>query len=85
MKRRKWFFCALVVLTLLSGTVGWLAGLDQGYNTGYGAAHLEYLDLVRTAQAEGMRSFRVQGLPARIYPDRAEIIGVGADTPIREQ
>ena len=83
--RRTRFFLALAGCTLFSAMGGWLLGLDHGYDTGCKVTHLEYQSLIKTAQAEGLRSFRVEGLPARIVPDRVtvEIAGAGSDSLIK--
>ena len=83
--RRTKFILALAGSILFSATGGLLIGLDQGYDTGCKVTHLEYQSLIKTAQAEGLRSFRVEGLPARIVPDRVtvEIAGAGSDSLIK--
>ena len=84
-RRRVKSILTLAGCMLFSATGGWLIGLDHGYDTGVKVTHAEYQSLIKTAQAEGLRSFRVEGLPARIVPDRVtvEIAGAGSDSLIK--
>ncbi len=67
MKKKVFIAVAVITYGIVCAFIGWLAGIDNGFDTGYKLAYLEMDKLLRQGARDKV-SFSIEGLDIKFKP-----------------
>ncbi|MEW6117513.1 MAG: hypothetical protein AB1553_11490 [Nitrospirota bacterium] len=77
MRKRVIVALLAVIYGLICLGIGWIAGIDSGFDTGYRVAYIEMDRLLRQGMKEGV-NFYVEGLNIKFSPGEESVLKISA-------
>lgn len=78
MRKRLIIALLAVIYGLICIGIGWIAGIDSGFDTGYRVAYIEMDRLLRQGIKERV-NFYIQGLNIKFSPRKESVLKISAE------